>query len=196
MARTQAADYEQRKEAIVEKSAALFARRGFNVASVADISRACHTSKSLIYHYFPSKEDILYAVMASHIDQLVEDVREATARPGEPIERMRLMLHAFMAHYAGAADRQRVLLNELGSLPEEGRRDIVRKQRLVLNAVQMLVIELYPQLGKDPVRARAQTMLLFGMINWAHTWFDPKGALSPNDLADMVLALIGPDQAS
>ena len=190
MARTQAADYEQRKEAIVERSAALFARRGFNVASMADISRACDTSKSLIYHYFPSKEDILYAVMASHIDQLVEDVREATARPGTSVERMRLLLHAFMAHYAGAADRQKVLLNELGSLPEQARTDIVRKQRLVLNAVQMLVIELYPELGDDPVRARAQTMLLFGMINWTHTWYDPAGPVSADQIADEALALI------
>ena len=60
MARTQAPDYEERRIAIIDKAAELFARRGFMGASVADLAAACQTSKSLIYHYFPSKEDILF----------------------------------------------------------------------------------------------------------------------------------------
>ena len=36
MARTQAADYDERKQEIVETAAAMFAERGFNGASVAD----------------------------------------------------------------------------------------------------------------------------------------------------------------
>lgn len=192
MARTQAADYEQRKEAIVEKSAELFARLGFSVASVANIAKACNTSKSLIYHYYPSKEDILNAVMSSHIDQLIEDVGLVLAQEGTPIGRMRTLLHAFMAHYVGAADRQKVLLNELGNLPPAARADIVHKQRIVIDAVQTLVVELYPGLAREPARARAQTMLLFGMINWTHTWFDPTGPLSSDDIADMALELIAP----
>src|SRR5262249_11214860 len=54
MARKQAPDYEQRREAIVDAAAALFARRGFLGASVADLAEACGASKSLIYHYYPS----------------------------------------------------------------------------------------------------------------------------------------------
>lgn len=194
MARTQAADYEQRKEAIVAKSADLFARLGFSVASVANIAKACNTSKSLIYHYYPSKEDILNAVMSSHIDQLLEDVSEVVTPDGPPIARLRLLLHAFMAHYVGAADRQKVLLNELGNLPDGPRAAIVRKQRKVIDAVQRLIVELYPDLADDPARARAQTMLLFGMINWTHTWFDPAGPLSSDDIAEMALKLIQPKQ--
>ena len=73
MARTQAADYEERREAIVERAADLFASRGFLGASVSDIAKACKTSKSLLYHYYPSKEDVLYAVMLSHVDRLVDE---------------------------------------------------------------------------------------------------------------------------
>ena len=185
MARTQAADYEQRREAIVEKAARLFAEVGFQAASIADLASACGSSKSLIYHYYPSKEDILYAVMVSHIDQLVADVTEVTSRDEEPRPRLRLLLHAFMQHYVGAADRQKVLLNELGNLPPDYRANIVGKQRQVVDAVQKLLIEIHPQLASTPVLARAQTMLLFGMINWTSTWFDPSGALGADAIADM-----------
>lgn len=199
MARTQSADYEQRRQAILEKAARLFASMGFRGASVADLAAACETSKSLFYHYYASKEDVLYAVMASHIDQLVEDVEKVMAEPGDPAQRLRSLLHAFMRHYVGAADRQKVLLNELGNLPPALRGTIVAKQRMVIDAVQKLLVALDPALAADPARARAQTMLLFGSINWTHTWYDPAGPISPDALAEMALALVLPgqdDQAS
>ena len=136
MARTQAADYDQRREAIVEKAARLFASSGFRGTSVSDLAKACDTSKSLLYHYFPSKEDVLYAVMSSHIDQLVEDVDEVMARKEAPAALLHALLHSFMRHYVGAADRQKVLLNEIDSLPADKRVTIVTKQRLVIDAVQ------------------------------------------------------------
>jgi AcrR family transcriptional regulator len=190
MARTQAADYEQRREAIVEKAAGLFARQGFRGASVADLAAACETSKSLIYHYYPSKEDVLYAVMASHLDQLVQDVAEAMGAGGDAKARLAVLIHAFMRHYVGAADRQKVLLNELAALPAEKRAVIVEKQRLVIDAVQSLLVQIHPALAKDKARARVQTMLLFGMINWTHTWFDPAGPIAADEVADMAWALI------
>lgn len=192
MARTQAADYEQRREAIVDKAARLFAATGFASASVSDLAAACEVSKSLIYHYYPSKEDILYAVMASHVDQLADDVAQVMARDAAPADLLRALVHAFMAHYMGAADRQKVLLGELDRLPAEKRRAIVAKQRRIVDAVSDLLRRADPRLGGDAERVRVQTMLLFGMINWTHTWFNPAGPVSADELADMAVALVLP----
>lgn len=190
MARVQAADYEQRREAIVDKAAELFASRGFNGASVADLANACQTSKSLMYHYFPSKEDILFEVMESHIDQLLADTEEVIATPGTHAEHFNKLIHAFLHHYAGAAARQKVLLNELANLPDAGRAIIVSKQRRIIDAMQRLVVALYPELAPDAKRARVQTMLIFGMLNWTHTWYDPQGSVDIDELADMILKTI------
>ena len=186
MARTQAADYDQRREAIVDQAARLFASSGFRGTSVSDLAKACETSKSLLYHYYPSKEDVLYAVMSSHIDQLLGDVEEVMARDESPAVLLHAMIHSFMAHYVGAADRQKVLLNELDSLPADKRAEIVAKQRTVIDAVQSLLVRLDPRLS-DPAQARVQTMLLFGMINWTHTWFDSAGSMTADAIADLAL---------
>ena len=190
MARTQAADYEQRRDAIVEAAATLFAARGFMGASVADLAGSCQTSKSLIYHYYPSKEDILFAVMAGHVDQLAQDVAETMGESDDAETRLRSIVHRFMQHYVGAASRQKVLLNELDSLPAAKRAEIVEKQRAIVDAVTSLLAAIHPPLAADPVRARAQAMLLFGMINWTHTWYDPAGPLGHDAIADMALAMI------
>ncbi|AUW58781.1 TetR/AcrR family transcriptional regulator [Sphingobium sp. SCG-1] len=192
MARTQAADYEQRREAIVERAADLFAEFGFRGASVSDLAKACQTSKSLIYHYYPSKEDVLYAVMLSHIDQLVEDVETVMALDKPPHERLRHLLRSFMAHYIGAASRQKVLLNELSNLPDDKRRSIIGKQRIVIEAVQSLIVAIDPAMAADPAKARVQTMLLFGMINWTKTWFSESGTISAQKVADMAFDLMSP----
>ena len=182
-----------RREAIVDNAARLFAKTGFLGASVADLASACATSKSLIYHYYSSKEDILYAVMSSHLDQLSEDVAEVMATAATPAERLSVLIHRFMRHYVGAADRQKVLLNELDNLPPDRRVEIVAKQRIIIGTVRDLLVAIKPELGADPAQARVQTMLLFGMINWTHTWYDPEGAVSPDGIAEMALALIAPD---
>jgi AcrR family transcriptional regulator len=187
MARTQAPDFEQRRERIVAEAAELFARDGFRGSSINDLAGACGVSKSLLYHYFPSKEDILYAVMAGHLDQLIEDAAAAVATEAEAEARLRRLLHDFMAHYVGASSRQKVLLNELGNLPPDRRRSVVAKQRNLIETVQGLLSEIHPALRGQGRRARVATMLLFGMINWTLTWFDPDGALSPGEVTEMVL---------
>jgi len=190
MARTQAADYDQRREAIVATAAALFARRGFASASVAELAQHCDTSKSLIYHYYQSKEDILFDVMISHVRGLDEAARAVAATSDAPAVKLRALTDAFMRLYVGAADRHKVLLNELDELPKPRRAEIVTLQRGLIALVRDLLVAIEPKLTKTTGRAHAAAMLYFGMINWTHTWFDPQGAIDADALAEMAMELI------
>lgn len=186
MARPQAGDYAERREAIVAAAAALFARHGFDGTGVAGIAAACGASKSLIYHYFPGKEDILHAVMAGHIEALAAAARTAAAAPDH---RLRTLIGAFMALYAGAAARQKVLLNELHNLAPDHRDEVRALQRGLIATVEAMIVETAPALAADPARLRAAAMMLFGIINWTHTWYDPAGPVAPAAFADMAAAL-------
>lgn len=187
MARTQAADYDQRRQAIVNAAAALYARRGFNGASVADLADVCGNSKSLIYHYYSSKEDILFDVMISHVRALEDAAGAVASGQGAAAEKLRALAHAFMTLYVGAADRHKVLLNELDNLDDVRRGEIVRTQRGLIEIVRALLVEIEPALDKRPGEAFAAAMLFFGMINWTHTWFDARGPVSADALADMAV---------
>ena len=187
MARTQAADYEQRREAIVNEAAKLYATHGFLGASLADLALACNTSKSLIYHYYGSKEDILFDIMASHIDALKKAAEKARAGPGSAADRLRAVAHAFMGLYVGAAARHKVLLNELENLPTSRQAEIVAGQRRIVQIVERLFTEIEPKLKDRSGALRPTVMLFFGMINWTYVWFDPRGAASAADIADMAV---------
>ena len=190
MARTQAADYDERKQAIVETAAALFASRGFNGASVADIAQRGKISKSLVYHYYQSKEDILYDVMISHVRALEDAAREVMEELHTSERKLRELTHRFMALYVGAADRHKVLLNDLDHLPKARRAEIVAVQRRLIETVQKLLVEIEPALKRKSGASFAAAMLYFGMINWTHTWFDPRGPVSAGALAEVVVDLV------
>jgi len=187
MARTQAADYEQRREAIVEAAAELYAQNGFLGASLVDLAERCNYSKSLIYHYYGSKEDILFEVMSTHIEALNEVGDAISADPGPADVRLRKLAHAFMALYVNAAARHKVLLNELDHLPKERRDQIVTRQRRLLDLVGILLSEIQPKLKRAKGKARPATMMFFGMINWTHTWYDPTGPATPTSVADLAV---------
>lgn len=185
MARTQALDYDKRREAIMTTAAHLYAARGFLGTPVSQIADACKTSKSLLYHYYPSKEDILFDVMDSHVQSLVEATREVEALDLPAEDKIRRLAEALMDLYVGAQDHQKVLLNELVNLPEDRRAIIVDHQRQVLDAVDSLIVTLRPDLAKHRPERRAIVMLFFGMLNWTHTWFDPSGPVTPAKFAGM-----------
>ena len=184
MARPQSPDYDRRREAILAAAARLYATKGFPGASVAELAKACNSSKSLIYHYFPSKDDILYAVMAEHLDALTEAAETACAT-GSADARLRALTVAFMRLYASAQNHHKVLLNELDNLPPQRRAAVVAKQRRIIEAAESVITEIAPGGG-----ARVNTMLFFGMINWTHTWFDPTGPVMPEMLALRVVDLM------
>lgn len=189
MARTQAADYAQRRAAIIERAADLYSERGFLGASIADLAKACNTSKSLLYHYYASKEDLLFDMMESHVQALLRAADEVASQPLPARAKLTALTRALMALYVGAAARHKVLLNELVHLPPARRRKIVGQQRRLIAIVEDILTELQPELAKTPALKRPAAMLYFGMINWTPIWMDPKGPLSPEDIADMAAAI-------
>jgi AcrR family transcriptional regulator len=187
MARTQAADYAQRREKIVDSAAELFAEKGFLGASIADLAEMCQTSKSLIYHYYDSKEDILFDVMHSHVKSLLDAAEDIAAKPLAGAEKLKELTRAFMRLYLGAAFRQRVLLNALDNLPTEQRETIVNIQHRLIAIVEETLGEIRPSLAAGHPLGTPAAMLYFGMINWMHTWLNPQGRAKPAEIGDLAV---------
>jgi len=72
-------------------------------------------------------------------------------------------------------------------LDDKRRAEIVKTQRGLIEVVQRLLGEIEPKLKRRSSESYAAAMLFFGMINWTHTWFDPKGPVSADAIADMAV---------
>ena len=96
MARPQADDYAEKQQLIRDRAAELFAARGFAGASIADVAAACGCAKSLIYHYFDSKEEILSDLLEAHVRALIAGAEAALATAASADARFRALVHAHM----------------------------------------------------------------------------------------------------
>lgn len=190
--RKQLPDYEEKRTTILDAAAALFAKEGFDRTSVGAVAASCNISKSALYHYFPSKEDMLYEVCASFISGIQDEIDkfDCSTSGGSLLDELRALLRIIMRRFAQGIDRQTVLLNDVNLLPAGRRNAIAAQQRKVLNRVQSLMLNIRPDLVSDPAEGRVRAMLMFGMLNWTMNWYDPAGPVGPDRLVDIMLDMI------
>ena len=77
MARTRANDYDKKRQGILSRSATLFAEHGFTGTSITMIAEACGVSKALMYHYYSSKDAVLFDLLQDHLQNLVMEIGRA-----------------------------------------------------------------------------------------------------------------------
>ena len=189
MARARAADYDGKRKAILHRSAGLFAKHGYDRASMANIAQACGASKALLYHYYDSKEALLFDILHDHLQELIDAVA-AVPRDIDPRQRLRALVNAMLAAYRDADDEHKIQINELGKLPVEKRKVLVEMERRLVGEFAEAIAALNPAIGSDKMLLKPVTMSLFGMLNWHYMWFREGKGLSREDYADMVTTLL------
>jgi len=75
-------------EAIRQAATHVFATKGYHDATVSEIARVANVGKGTVYFYYPSKEDILLAILEFHFEKmmsLIENIEQLDAGPAEAI---------------------------------------------------------------------------------------------------------------
>jgi AcrR family transcriptional regulator len=193
MARTQAADYEAQRRAILDHAAEAFADAGYAACTMADIARRSGASKARLYHYYESKEAILYDLLDRHTQELLDlslAAREHAQREKlPPQEELKRMIESFLDAYRNARTRHIALLNDVKFLADTQRERIIARERAVVNAFGAALERAFPKRVKDENR-RALTMMLMGAMNWTFTWLKPDGPMTYQDYADEVVRVL------
>jgi TetR/AcrR family transcriptional regulator len=189
MARTRASDYDDKRRAILDRSAQLFSEHGYDRASMNRIAQACGVSKANLYHYYEDKEELLFDVIRFHLEELLEVV-EAADRPGlAPQERLRALVGALLEAYRDADSQHNVQISSLRFLPAERQDELKGMERELVARFSEAVTGVAPQL-KGSKLLKPVTMSLFGMVNWHYLWFHGSGPVTRDDYAELVTRLI------
>lgn len=193
MARPKSATHELQREAILDVAAQCFAQRSYMAASMNDIAAACGTSKARLYHYYGSKEAILFDLLDRYTQHLLAIIgqTEASAQRKNLDDRAALheLIRNFLDQYETSATRHSALLGDTKFLGDVQRELILDRQRDVVSAMTRFLTRAYPQ-RITPANQTAVTMMLFGMINWTFTWMRPDGPMSYRDFAQEVVAML------
>jgi AcrR family transcriptional regulator len=193
MARTQSANYPEIKTAILRTAARLFAAKGYANTSIGELTKACAVSRGALYHYFDSKEAILREMLREHIADMASRAQAAIEVSDRPEQQLRNIIRAITALNARSRNEQVVLMNDLGNL---GKAEQARIRSLQTRIVDLVLESLqHADRGKRLTRRnrKVYTMLVLGMVNYSYAWYDPKGPVTPRELAEIAadLALKG-----
>jgi len=193
MARPKSQQHELKRDEILDVAAQCFADRSYHAASMNDIAAAGGTSKARLYHYYESKEAILFDLLDRYTQRLLAVIgqAEATAQRRNLDERAALheLVRSFLEEYETSATRHVALLHDTKFLGEHQRELILDRQRDVVSAVTRFLRRAYPQ-RLTATNQTAIAMMLFGMINWTFTWLRPGGPMSYAAFAEEVIALL------
>ncbi len=181
---------ELRKRQILDAAVHLFFEAGYEGASLRDLANRVGINKATIYHYFETKEEILFHIVTEEGQRLLEGVREVVQRGGRPLEVLEAMVRFQIGYMEDHVEQVKVLVEEKKSL----RADLQRQSR----ATESAILELYKQVlercqGEGSIRPVHPTTAAFGIlgqINWLYHWYRPEGALAIRELADQVVALL------
>ena len=186
MSREQAADYEEKKKAILDAAAGLFAKVGYPNAQLKEVAKACGASKSMLYHYFPSKEDVLFALLNEHLQSTIDAIEQIDkTRSAE--ERFRLLIEIYIQKSTQTRTRHVVAMNDVKYLAGAPLKKILELERKVIRLFEGALAALDPEL---PSRLVAPySMLLTGMLSWVDLWYRPSGPLKPDELVERVSQL-------
>lgn len=184
MARPRAADYEDKRGSILSEAAKLFAASGYDRTSMSEIAQALGVSKALFYHYYPSKDALLFAIIRDHLVHLVETVEVVDDAAAPPETRLRALVMGVFACYRGADAEHKVQINHLAQLPEAQKEALKGLERRLVTRLSGIVRAVRPDIPAATLRP--VTMSLFGILNWKYMWFRESGAMSEADYSDLV----------
>ena len=149
MPRGIARDHDEKRAGLRKGSAAYFARHGYDRASMTGAARECGVSKALIYHYYDSKEALLFDILDTHLSDLVAVV-EAAKGDGLPG-----LIRAILSAYEDADAEHKLQLDALATLPPGMQAPLVAHQRRLVAIMAQAVAADRPGLPPDRLRADA-----------------------------------------
>ena len=191
MARTRASDFEEKQHGILRSAAAVFAEQGMDKASMAQIASHCNVSKALLYHYYPSKDELIFAIVHAHLVELEASVAAAVDPGLPPEEQLRVLVGVVLEKYRGADDAHKVQLVGTAALSEEQREEIRSVERRIVRHFSRVLREINPGLDSaERPLLMPVTMSLFGMMNWVYMWFRDGGLITREDYAGVATTLI------
>lgn len=185
------ARYDARRREVVATAAKLFAERGYDGTSMSELTEATGLAAGGLYHYIEGKDDLLIAICDELLEPLLERAREIVATEAPPIEQLRELVGAWVAHVVEHRDHMLVFTQERQAIESEARWRRVRSQRKAFEKIADEVMARGEADGSMTFADRRLSLLaLLGMVNYTAQWVRPSGRLTAEEIAAGYCAMV------
>jgi AcrR family transcriptional regulator len=174
--------FDRRLAKILDHAVTVFCEKGYEGASMRDLSRASGMSLAGLYYYFESKERLLYLVQKHTFTTIVERLKQRLEGVTDPEQRIRIFILNHLEYFLANQQGMKVLSHEDEVLKNSFGDEIRAIKREYYRICKGLIEALKAERGSH-FDTRAAVMSLFGMINWIYTWYNARIDGNAEDLA-------------
>lgn len=171
-------------------AADLFRRKGYAATTTRELSALLGIQNASLYYHMEKKEDLLYKLCVSTLEDVAKVLRGCLAETSDPIEQLNLMMFRYTTVALQDRDRHATMLIEIRALSEERRDSIValRDKNVAVVRRTMAAAQKAGQLRAD-IKPKYLTLALFNLLNWSIFWYRPDGELTPERIAAMMSSI-------
>lgn len=183
---------EQKKKYIARIAEDVFFKKGFKESSLQDISSKGKLSKAGIYHYFKSKEEILFYILLNVTEEGIQDLKQRIIKNDsqelDPETAFKKLVSTY-AHYL--LDRKKsnlLVLRERHQLSAKNRKILVVKEKEIYNLLKSQLIKI-PNLTPN-INIQIMVFQIISMLHWTTYWFNENGELSRDEVIEKSIDLV------
>jgi AcrR family transcriptional regulator len=171
--RAPATRFDRRLEHILEHATEVFCSKGYEGASMRDLSRATGMSLAGLYYYFESKERLLFLIQKHTFTTILAKLKARLENVTDPEQRIRIFILNHLEYFVSNQQGLKVLSHEDESLKNGFNSEIATIKREYYRICLGLIDDLRRKRNLG-FNTRTAVMSLFGMINWIYTWYRPR----------------------
>lgn len=179
---------------ILGAAAVTFRKKGYAASRLTDIAAEAGLRTPSLYYHFPSREDLVVELMRiawEHTATFVTSQVSAMSTNARPSDRLVTAISAHLTSALEGGERTAAVIQIMGQVPEEVRRQSLEDQREYLRFWRSILND---GVGAGEFRTDvdlpAMLMMLMGALNWTVEWFDPKTSPSPREIAGQLATLV------
>jgi AcrR family transcriptional regulator len=165
--------YDQRLAEILVHATDVFCKKGYEGASMRDLSRASGMSLAGLYYYFESKERLLYLIQKHTFTTIVQRLKARLEGISDPEERIRTFILNHLDYFLANQAAMKVLSHEDEVLKNGFGAEVAAIKREYYRICVGLLDDLKRERGLQ-FSTRIAVLSLFGMMNWIYTWHKPR----------------------
>jgi AcrR family transcriptional regulator len=181
--------FDHKLDQILGAAARVMAREGYGQSTIRMVAREADMSLAGLYHYFSSKEELLYLIQYHTFDSILKRLEDRLYQGQAPRERLRAMITNHLEHFLARMNELKVCASEMETLNGEYYETVRSLRQDYLRVTLEIVEAIGSESGGSRIDPWLSTLYLFGMLNWIYMWYPAAEGMSADTLADQVLTL-------
>ncbi|MBU2513503.1 TetR/AcrR family transcriptional regulator [bacterium] len=173
--------YGEKRKKILQSAAKLFARKGYEKASLEEIAACLKLTKASLYHYVKSKEEVLFLIQLDALEEILAAVKQVMQSGLSPSQKLKDIISKYVElvtqkHIIGALRQQELIL------PKKWRNLIIAERDKFDNECRKIIQEGIESGEFKSKNWKMSYMATIGALNWILKWYSPQGDLSVEEI--------------